>query len=233
MLNEEEMEKAKEAIEFNPDMTDFKIKIPNIPTDHQEIMNVVYYILNLQDYKGVKDRSLVMKNCGPIFQYAVQLGNFNYQVGNGGLEQWVRNNYAEEDLVDILSIITAYARKIEHKEIAYPDGLEQDDLLTCKNIINILNEMVRHADPTRGEWSIDCEYCDGSGEEESEEEEEIDCYHCGGSGSDSTKDYSRAMEFFDYQSVTNEYLTPASKKNDFYSWIDMFQRILNNFKILF
>ena len=232
MLNEEEIGKAKEVIEFNPDMTDFKIKISNIPTDHQEIMNVVYYILNLQDYKGVKDRSLIMKNCGPIFQYAVQLGNFNYQVGNGGLEQWVRNNYAEEDLVDILSIITAYARKIEHKEIAYPDGLEQDDLLTCKNIIMILNEMAKFANPAKEEWSIDCSYCDGTGVEESEDEDSY-CFHCGGSGTESTKDYSRAMDDFDYRRITKEYLTPESKKNDFYSWIDMFQRILDNFKILF
>ena len=225
----------KDIIKFDPNFETFEINTKTNLRDHQSLMDVVYYILNLPEYKGTKDRLELARKCGPKFLAAVQLGNFNYQVGNGGVSQWVNNYYAQEDLVDIMNLIDNYRKKLINHEIDLggPSNLANDyDIKTCNNIYNLLDEIFKCADPTKSKWIVECEYCDGSGKEEEEDEDgnidEIDCCHCGGSGESYTKDYERALEFFDYQSVEQKFVTPESKLNDFNKWLELFQRILDN-----
>ena len=237
-------------IEFNEEYTEFKIL--SIPFGHQDLMDIVYYILNHQDYKGEKDRLLVAEKCGPKFKAAVQLGNFNYQVGNGGVHQWVNNSYAVEDLTDINKIISKYAEKLKLEEITFPEDNDFEDLKTCKNILDLLSELFKHADPTRSSWLKDCQYCDGSGEnqdnDDEEEEEEIGsciytrsvnrdnrrnlCVYCNGTGTEKTKKYEEALEFFNFKYAESMFVTPDNKLNDYYQWDKLFQRILDNFEIL-
>jgi hypothetical protein len=41
---------------------------------------------------------------GPLHRAAVQLGNLNYQVENGGFSQWWDNEYGPEDIEDLLRL---------------------------------------------------------------------------------------------------------------------------------
>lgn len=61
-------------------------------------------------------------------QQAVLLGNLNYQVGNGGFDQWVSNGYAThgEDVIEVLQLMaTPIATELVER---LPDLLDFVDL---------------------------------------------------------------------------------------------------------
>ena len=207
----------------------------SVPMDHQELMDVVYGIWNYSDYAGKKDRLTIAEKCGSKFKAAVQLGNFNYQVGNGGMSQWVYNHYAVEDILDIIEIISSYIKTIKDDS--------NYDLEVSNNIIKALNEIVKYSNPDRDSWLMDCSYCDGTGECEDEDDDDEEgkgfsygttpCWHCGGSGTETTKSYSSSLEEFNYDVIEKKYLFQENKDNledfegDYFKWGTMFQRILN------
>ena len=62
----------------------------------QAIVNEVYDEWNKEGNKG-KIKWDVLNEFSPAHQIAVVFGNFNYQVENGGLEQWIYNGYLHDD----------------------------------------------------------------------------------------------------------------------------------------
>jgi hypothetical protein len=69
--------------------------------EHQEIMEQAYDWW--QTEAKHLNRSEFVQSLSPLYKAAVQLGNFNYQIGNGGFLQWHDNGYSE-DLKDLLII---------------------------------------------------------------------------------------------------------------------------------
>lgn len=65
-------------------------------------------------------------------QVAVTFGNFNYQVENGGIEQWIYNGYCQDDA----------EKFIEFLEI----GAETDD--RCRNILDKVYQLDQYAHET-------------------------------------------------------------------------------------
>lgn len=62
----------------------------------QALMKEVYDEWNKEGNKS-KGKWEVLDEFSPAHQVAVVLGNFNYQVENGGLSQWVYNSYFRDD----------------------------------------------------------------------------------------------------------------------------------------
>lgn len=71
-----------------------------------------------------------LANLDAVERKAVILGNFNYQVCNGGLQQWVDNGYA-----------TATARELL-------DILEEINTENSRRVIKILQSLAPHVDMT-------------------------------------------------------------------------------------
>jgi len=71
------------------DKTDFQSKV-------QSLMNEVYNERQKDENKG-KGKWDVLDNFSEAHQAAVVFGNFNYQVENGGLHQWIYNGYFHDD----------------------------------------------------------------------------------------------------------------------------------------
>lgn len=113
-------------------------------------------------------------------QIAVRIGNMNYQVQNGGWDQWWYNRYGPRDIQWLIDFFGAHT--------------EYD---TFKWILQLL-EKVQSASEEEDEE--DCEYCGGSGEIEDEDEEgNVDsspCPECSGSGTQGT-DQSAFPENYD------------------------------------
>lgn len=61
---------------------------------HEQLMDEAYDRWQNGDLKG-KSYQEFLTNLAPKHRYAVQLGNYNYQVLNGGHQQWLINRYAE------------------------------------------------------------------------------------------------------------------------------------------
>jgi hypothetical protein len=98
------------------------------------------------------------------------MGNFNYQVGNGGFSQWSFNGY-DEDLYELI--------KICDKGISF--GL--NDFQQMKELLVKFSEI---EEPETWSENERCHYCCGSGtvegyDEEGDETEE-ECDECGGDG---------------------------------------------------
>jgi len=206
-------------------------KIKNI-TDHQTLMDEVYAYWN----EGLDDRTRISsaEHFGPLHVIAVRLGNFNYQVGNGGTRQWVDNGYAVEDIKPLLEFFKkslVFEKEIREENSVHISALE--------DIITILSSIIEHSDPDEEEWIIDCSYCDGSGEEEEAYEEDGEtvydtstCFHCGGSGTEKTKDYNESLNYFDFKEIEQKtILRKFPDASSFYVWEkSLFQELLDNFE---
>ena len=70
-------------------MADFSEKI-------QALMDEVYDEWRKEENKG-KGKWDVLDNFSEAHKVAVTFGNFNYQVGNGGIDQWIYNGYFHDD----------------------------------------------------------------------------------------------------------------------------------------
>jgi hypothetical protein len=62
----------------------------------QSLMDEVYDEWRKEENKG-KGKWDVLAGFSEAHQIAVAFGNFNYQVGNGGISQWIYNGYFEDD----------------------------------------------------------------------------------------------------------------------------------------
>ncbi len=62
----------------------------------QALMDEVYHEWNKEENKS-KGRLDVLVGFSEAHQIAVTFGNFNYQVGNGGIHQWIYNGYFHDD----------------------------------------------------------------------------------------------------------------------------------------
>lgn len=69
----------------------------------QNLMDEVYNKWNTPECKSINRLEIINKFFTPKHKAAVQLGNMNYQVENGGWSQWHFNGYSEdlEDLIEI------------------------------------------------------------------------------------------------------------------------------------
>lgn len=119
------------------------------------------------------------------------LRNLIYQVNNGGILQYCFNGYAD----DLLEYIKSHDIIQELKNLGCPeDGIK----LMEGTIDKLQNEIPQ----------TKCQYCDGTGQIESDEEDEEgntdveDCYECNGNGWEDAEKWAETddqywMEYFD------------------------------------
>ena len=191
--------------------------------DHQSLMNEVYAILQSKD--NLLSRIEVAEKLGPIHKLAVCLGNFNYQVGNGGVSQWVFNSYAEEDALYILKVMQTYILTFDNNDL--PQYIE-----TAKSIVKLLEELTDEVDPTRESWNVSCQECDGHGSYVDYDEAESDwdeCYSCNGEGMVSSSSYSDACEIVDFDKLEKHIfkIEPITNKEYYFIFEDFFQNLIN------
>lgn len=158
----------------------------------QKLMDEVYTKWNTEEYRTMDRLEVIGNFFTPVHRAAIQLGNMNYQVNNGGWSQWHLNGYSE-DLEDIIEI----AKKGTAQGIKYFDTLLQ--ILTD---IEALGEPKDYNDTEE----CTCSYCSGHGTitdyNEDDEEIEVDCPECGGEGTweediDGEEEYRSLLNDFD------------------------------------
>jgi len=97
----------------------------------QALMDDVYAEWQKEENKG-KGKWDVLEGFSEAHQIAVVFGNFNYQVENGGIEQWIYNGYFHDD-----------AEKLtEHLEI----GAKTDE--RCRTILDRIYKLDQYAQET-------------------------------------------------------------------------------------
>lgn len=136
----------------------------------QKLMDEVYSKWNTEECRSM-DRLEVIENFfTPLHRAAVQLGNMNYQVNNGGWSQWHLNGYSEdmEDLIEIAKKGTA-------------QGIKHFDIL-----LQILTDIEALGDPKDyNDTEIctdECYYCGGTGYVTNNNDTEEECDNCNGTG---------------------------------------------------
>jgi hypothetical protein len=137
----------------------------------QNLMDEVYSKWNTEECRSMKRLEVIEEFFTLLHRVAVQFGNMNYQVNNGGWSQWHGNGY-DEDLEDLIE----YAKKGTAQGIKYFDALLQ-----------ILIDIESLGEPSDYDNTEDCECsnCGGTGyinfyDEDEEIEEE--CPECCGDG---------------------------------------------------
>jgi len=112
---------------------------------HQKLMDEFYHFWQLEENCKLSQKVVLEKFGSELHRAAVILGNFNYQVENGGFEQWIFNGYYVfiDELIDLLMI-----------------GSEQDiKYLDC--VLGMVQK-IRDAIPDMNDL-IHCLECDGIG----------------------------------------------------------------------
>lgn len=119
------------------------------------------------------DRSKILKIVPKSQAIAMVIGAFNYQVRNGGLEQWFYNRYWDSDF-DLLY-------DSMKKAVGFDLGKESRTILAILERIKIAQE--QHSMITKdGYVHVECSDCNGDGEYEET------CPDCDGSGTTSPDD---------------------------------------------
>jgi len=154
--------------------------------DHQILMDEVY---DLWRAEPTKKRLNIAESLSPLHKIAVQLGNLNYQVENGGFMQWIDNGYCEEDLYDLIDICN---KAIELK------------INNFSMLLNLLNKVKELPEEKTEIEEYNCSHCHGMGYEEYEDEDDNgnieivkeDCDYCGGDGT-ITEEYDNREFIYD------------------------------------
>lgn len=139
----------------------------------QDLMDEVYDRWNAlsKDEINIGRLEVIQKYFSSQHKAAVQLGNMNYQITNGGFQQWFGNGYLGEDLDDLVE----YCKRGKAQSIPY-----------FKELTKILLEIKALGDPdnyTDTETVIeDCIECQGRGYIITDDEKEMTCKNCNGSG---------------------------------------------------
>ena len=140
----------------------------------QKLMDDVYDKWNTEECRTMDRLEVISYHFTPLHKVAVQFGNMNYQVNNGGFTQWHDNGYSED-----LENLIEYAKKgtiqgIKHFDVllqiltdieALGEPSDYDDIETCTEECYYCNGSGYMADN-----SVKCDNCNGTGEEECEEE---------------------------------------------------------------
>lgn len=212
----------KELIEKNVYIMNDTIHFTVPERNMQFLMDQVYLTWQFLDSR---DRKRYSKHeiCNKFTEYhrlAVVLGNFNYQVGNGGTHQWVFNRYPFEDYNYMFPLFEKIKKDLDKK--GFYNHIVDNIYSILESIradIFIFNES--------GEVNIDCEYCNGDGYEiymdEDEEEIEEKCFCCGGSGISSTKNINNAANFL------ANYIKEEDSKI-YNEWLDLFESMVLNYE---
>jgi len=175
---------------------------------HQNLMDEVYNKWSeLIESGGNTDRlEVIEKYFTPLHRIAVQLGNFNYQVENGGFFQWYDNKYAGEDLDDIIDIL--------EKSVEF--GIEGAD-----KILKLLYQFRDLGDVNdySSIETVECPECRFFTEHEDE------CPECGDEGwidqpNDPYEEFYYAIKSLDLD----------SKYYDIENRLDIYNQILKNFE---
>ena len=175
--------------------------------DHQSLMNEVY------DYwqQNKTSREEALDNFSELHKAAVQLGNLNYQVENGGFSQWHFNEYSD-DLPDLL--------KLCNKGIA----LNIKGFKLLKSLL-IIFEDLPNPNKTEIETST-CHNCSGEGTildyDLEDNEIEVECNECCGSG-------EIEEEYDNWQYFGNECHKLDVKYYEYENWLNDYQELLNRF----
>ena len=115
----------------------------------QAFMDEVYSEWQKEENKG-KSKWDVLDGFPAAYQIAVVFGNFNYQVENGGLEQWIYNGYFHDDAEKFTEYLEA--------------GVGLDD--RCRTILDRiykLDQYARETDCDRNGYYRDPDDEDGEG----------------------------------------------------------------------
>ena len=138
----------------------------------QKLMDEVYDKWNTEECRAMNKLDVISHHFTPLHRAAVQFGNMNYQVNNGGFTQWHDNGYSE-DLEDLIE----YAKKGTAQGIKHIDALLQ--------ILIDIEALGEHNDYDDVEECI-CTECSGHGTimdyNDNDEEVEIECPECCGEG---------------------------------------------------
>lgn len=156
----------------------------------QNLMDEVYNKWNTDQYKHMSRLDVISEHFTPLHKVAVQFGNMNYQVQNGGFSQWYFNGYCE-DLGDLIQ----YAKRGTTQKIKHFDVL-------LKILIGI-RALGEPKDYDSVDYYTDtCSFCSGSGY--NDDEEESICEYCNGTGEDEYEEqidgeieYCSLLEEFD------------------------------------
>lgn len=159
----------------------------------QEMMNEVYDFWQLEE-NGGKRKNEILECFSSAHQIAVHFGNFNKQVENGGISQWISNGYMEDDLEELLEFAT-------QGKLWGIVGIEK------------FYELFATIEKLMGEWEehsmVTCPTCAGTGEidkdeldeDEDEDEVTVTCDECYGSG-----DWEEANDYpYEFSALESEY----------------------------
>lgn len=97
----------------------------------QALMDEAYADWQKEENRG-KDKWDILGGFSEAHHVAVVLGNFNYQVENGGISQWIYNGYFHDDA----------DRLIKYLEI----GAESDE--RCRTILKSITTLDQYANET-------------------------------------------------------------------------------------
>lgn len=175
----------------------------------QSLMDEVYDKWRTEECSKMDKLEVIDKYFTPKHKIAVQLGNMNYQVNNGGWSQWHFNGF-DEDLEDL---------------IQYAKMGTKLNLKTFTTLLQILTDIKALGEPSDyddTEWN-ECPECSGSGiiytYDDEDNEIEKECSECGGEGKweediDGEQAYCEMLEEFDdkfYKLDENIFLNDCEK----------------------
>lgn len=159
----------------------------------QQLMDEVYDFWNLTEENQQKRKNEILQYFSTAHRMAVRFGKFNQQVENGGISQWIGNQYMAEDMEELLE----FASMGVNWEI---EGM--------KRFRHALEGIVDALDGWEEETEEECCICNGEGEVENEDEDEegeyVSCDECCGMGT-VTVDHPYPSQF--------EFL-----ENQYYAW---------------
>jgi len=95
----------------------------------QVLMDEVYNEWREADNKGKWE---VLEGFSEAHKIAVAFGNFNYQVENGGVEQWIYNGYFHDDAEKLMGYLETGAQTDER----------------CKTILDRVSQLEQYANET-------------------------------------------------------------------------------------
>ena len=175
--------------------------------DLQTLMNEVYDAWRKDTAN--KSRLEMADSFSPIHVAAVQLGNLNYQVENGGFLQWWDNGYKKEDIHDLIEMCKkGILLNIENFQRLY-------------DILNQINDFPENLDEI-SYTKYTCSNCGGEGVIEDWDDSQVDCEECCGDG------------YIEEEEYVNEWVKDELNKFDktYYNydgWLKDFQQLINRF----
>ena len=140
---------------------------------HQQLMN--------EAYESDCNSPTFLQDLDDVHRYAVVLGNMNYQVENGGWEQWVYNGYCT----------------------AYPILMEALEIMDTENAKKIIKMVERVGEDLYDEVLEGTEEDKGCGGDYIDKNKHS-CYDCDGIGTVYTEDYDDDGELIEEEEICSQ-----------------------------